>query len=168
MESISSKVWETTSVGYRMPYTLEQTRWDGKARNAIFESLDREIYRRVKSKGKAFEIWATLIEIHEGSTRVREQKYHLLHAKYDNFKMLEHECCNAMYSRLNVLIEDINALEISTLVEGDINRKILMLFSKPKYNIINSMLQKENLDGMEVSELIGEIHAHEMSVLGML
>ena len=30
------------------------------------------------------------------------------------------------------------------------------------------MLQKENLDGMEVSELIGEIHAHEMSVLGML
>ena len=99
---------------------------------------------------------------------MREQKYHLLRAKYDNFKMLGHESCNAMYSRLNVLIKDINALEISTLVEGDINRKILMLLPKPKYNIINSMLQKENLDGMEVSELIGEIRAHEMSVLGML
>ena len=43
-----------------------------------------------------------------------------------------------------------------------------MLLTKPKYNIINSMLQKEDLDGMEVSELIGEIRAYEMSVHGML
>ena len=110
MESISPEVWETASVGYRLPYTLEQTKWDRKACNAIFESLDREIYRRVKSKSKAYQIWATLVEIHEGSTRVREQKYHLLRAKYDNFKMLGHESCNAMYSRLNALIEEINAL----------------------------------------------------------
>ena len=74
MESISPELWEAASVGYAMPYTLEQSKWDGKARNAIFESLDREIYGRVKSKGKAFQFWATLIEIHEGSTRVREQK----------------------------------------------------------------------------------------------
>jgi hypothetical protein len=48
-----------------------------------------------------------------------------------------------------------------------INRKILMLLPKPKYNIINSMLQKEDLDKMEVVELVGEIRAHEMSVLGI-
>ena len=43
-----------------------------------------------------------------------------------------------------------------------------MLLPKPKYNIINSMLQKEDLDSMEVSELLGEIGAHEMSILGMV
>jgi hypothetical protein len=42
-----------------------------------------------------------------------------------------------------------------------------MLLPKLKYNIINSMLQKENLDKMEVVELVGEIRAHEMSVLGI-
>ena len=67
-----------------------------------------------------------------------------------------------------MLIEDINALEICHLQDGDINRKILMLLPKPKYSIITSMLQKENLDRMEVCELIGEIWAHEMSVLGIL
>jgi hypothetical protein len=30
-----------------------------------------------------------------------------------------------------------------------------MLLLKPKYNIINAMLQKENLDTMEVVELVG-------------
>ena len=42
-----------------------------------------------------------------------------------------------------------------------------MLRPKPKYNIINAMLQKENLDTMEVGELVGEIRAHEMGILGM-
>ena len=81
--------------------------------------------------------------------------------------MLAHENCNDMYSRLNVIVKDINALEVSKIDSGSINRKILMLLPKPKYNIINAMLQKENLDTMEVGELVGEIRAHEMSILGM-
>ena len=48
-----------------------------------------------------------------------------------------------------------------------INHKILTLLPKPKYNIINAMLQKENLDTLEVGELVGEIRAHEMGILGM-
>jgi hypothetical protein len=39
-----------------------------------------------------------------------------------------------------------------------------MLLPKPKYNIINVMLQKENLDTMEVVELVGEIRAHEIGM----
>ena len=115
----------------------------------------------------ASDIWKEVIEIHEGSTKVREQKYYLFRAKYDSFKMLAHENCNDMYSRLNVIVKDINALEVSKIDSGSINRKILMLLPKPKYNIINAMLQKENLDTMEVGELVGEIRAHEMSILGM-
>ena len=72
-----------------------------------------------------------------------------------------------MYSRLNVIVKDINALEVSKIYSGSINRKILMLRLKPKYNIINAMLKKENLDTMEVGEVVGEIRAHEMGILGM-
>jgi hypothetical protein len=106
-----------------------------------------------------------LIQLYEGSSKVREQKYHLIRAKYDEFKMLPNECCNDMFSRLNLIVKELNSLHISNLDKGMINRKILMLLPKPKYNIINSMLQKKDLDEMEVVELIGEIRAHEMSVL---
>ena len=53
-----------------------------------------------------------------------------------------------MYSRLNVLVKEINGLNLHKIKGGDINRKILMLLPKPKYNIINTMLQKEDLDSM--------------------
>jgi hypothetical protein len=98
---------------------------------------------------------------------VREQKYHLLRAKYDEFKMLPNECCNDMFSRLNLIVNELNSLNVSNLDKGMINCKILMLLPKPKYNIINSMLQKEDLDKIEVVELVGEIRAHEMSVLSI-
>ena len=42
-----------------------------------------------------------------------------------------------------------------------------MLLPNPKYNIINTMLQNENLDTMEVGELVGEILTHEMGILGI-
>jgi hypothetical protein len=106
-----------------------------------------------------------LIQLHEDSSKVREQKYHLIRAKYDEFKMFPNECCNDMFSRLNLIVKELNSLNVSNLDKGMINRKILMLLLKPKYNIINSMLQKEDLDEIEVVELVGEISAHEISVL---
>jgi hypothetical protein len=81
--------------------------------------------------------------------------------------MLPNECYNDMFSRLNLIVKELNSLNISNLDNRMINHKILMLLPKPKYNIINSMLQKEDLDEMEVVELVEEIRAHEMSVLGI-
>jgi hypothetical protein len=80
----------------------------------------------------------------------------LLRAKYDEFKMLPNECCNGMFSGLNLIVKELNSLNIFNLDKGMINRKILMLLPKPKYNIINSMLQKEDFDKMEVVELVGD------------
>jgi hypothetical protein len=91
----------------------------------------------------------------------------LLRAKYDDFKMLPNKCCNDMFSRLNLIMKKLNSLNIFNLDKGMINHKILMLIPKHKYNIINFMLQEEDLDEMEVVELVGEIRAHEMSVLGI-
>jgi hypothetical protein len=81
--------------------------------------------------------------------------------------MLPNECYNDIFSRLNLIVKELNFLNISNLYKGMINRKIFMLLLKPKYNIINSMLQKKDLDEMKVVELIGEIRAHEISVLGI-
>jgi hypothetical protein len=81
--------------------------------------------------------------------------------------MLPNECCNDTFSRLNLIVKELNSHNLSNLDNGMINRKILMLLSEPKYNIINSMLQKEDLDEIEVVELVGEIRAHEISVLGI-
>jgi hypothetical protein len=81
--------------------------------------------------------------------------------------MLFNECCNDMFSRLNLIVNEFNSLNVFNLEKGMINRKILMLLPKLKYNIINYMLQKKDLDEMKMVELVGEISAHEISVIGI-
>jgi hypothetical protein len=112
-------------------------------------------------------MWHQLIQLHEGSSKVHEQKYHLLRAKYDEFKMFPNKCYNDMFFCLNLIVKELNSLNVSNLNKGIINRKILMLLPKLKYNIINSILQKEDLDDKEVVELVEEIRTHQMSVLGI-
>jgi hypothetical protein len=115
-----------------------------------------------------------LFQLHEGSSKIREQNYHLLRDKYDEFKMLHNECYNNMFSRfnlnnmfshVNLIVKKLNSLNIFNLDKRMINRRICMILLKFKYNIINYMLQKEDLEKMKVVELVREIRAQEMSVL---
>ena len=73
-----------------------------------------------------------------------------------------------MYSRLNVLVEDINALEISPLSSSDVIRKILHSLHKPKYNIVTSLLYEKKIDTLEVGDVVGRIRSHEMFLIGKL
>ena len=67
---------------------------------------------------------------------------------------------------MNVLVEDINALEISPLSSSDIIRKILHSLHKSKYNIVTSLLYEKDLSTLQVSEVVGKIRSHEMFLLG--
>jgi len=80
--------------------------------------------------------------------------------------MLPSELVEQMYARLNVLVEDINALEISPLSSSDIIRKILHSLHKSKYNIVTSLLYEKDLSTLQVSEVVGKIRSQEMFLLG--
>jgi hypothetical protein len=157
LDILGPDVWNATKIDYIGALTPEQQKWNANARNAIIEGISEDIFVRIDNINLAHDMWLQLIQLHEGSCKVREQKYYLLRAKYDEFKMLPNKCCNDIFSHLNLIIKELNSLNVSNLDKEMINRKILMLLSKPKYNIINSMLQKEDLDEMEVVELVGEI-----------
>jgi hypothetical protein len=167
LDALSLDVWIATKTGYTGDLTPEQQKWNAKARNAIIEGISEDIFARIDNIDLAHDLWLQLIQLHESSSKVHEQKYHLLRAKYDEFNMFHNEYCNDMFSRLNLIVNELNSLNVSNLDKGMINRKILILLPKPKYNIINSMLQKEDLDKLKVVELVGEITTHKISVLGI-
>ena len=77
LDAIAPEVWLATKTGFTGTPTSKQLRWNVKTRNAIFEAISEKVFIRVNGMDLASDIWKELIEIHEGSTKVREQKYHL-------------------------------------------------------------------------------------------
>ena len=144
----------------------DHTKWNARAKNTLFDTISEKIFARVHSKKTAHEVWGELETIHVGSKKLHEEKYQVLKEKLNEFKMLPSELAEQMYARLSVLVEDINALEISSLSTSDIIRKILHSLHKPKYNIVTSLLYEKDLSTLQVSEVVGKIRSHEMFLMG--
>ncbi|XP_039787282.1 uncharacterized protein LOC120653649 [Panicum virgatum] len=146
---------------------LNPLAWENaRAKNALFDAIGEEIFARVHSKKTAHEVWEELETIHVGSKKLREEKYQVLKEKLNEFKIHPSELLEQIYTRLNVLIEDINALEISPLSTSDIIRKIFHSLHKPKYNIVTSLVYEKDLSTLQVNEVVGKIRSHEIFLLG--
>jgi hypothetical protein len=61
-------------------------------------------------------------------------------------------------------VNEINGLGVKNVEDGDINWKILQVLRKPDYDIIKTLLLKEDLENKKPNELINQIIAHEYSM----
>jgi hypothetical protein len=93
--------------------TESEAKWNVHVRNHFFEALDEELFDRVFALQTAHEEWMELKEIHVGNKKIREEKYELLKLELNEFKMKDDEGVEKMYSRMGVLIQSINALDVT-------------------------------------------------------
>jgi hypothetical protein len=112
----------------------------------------------------ANEIWLKLHELHDGTSNVREQKHCLVLNEYISFAMKENELVRDMYSRLNLVINELNSIGINKLGDADIVRKIISLLLQQRYGSIVTLLRNlEDLSQMTPTIVVGKIAAFEMS-----
>jgi hypothetical protein len=105
-----------------------------------------------------------LHEIHDVTSNVREQKHCLVLNEYNSFAMNDNELVRDMYSRLNLIINELNSIGINKLGDADIVRKIISLLPQPRYGSIITILHNmEDLSTMTPTIVIEKIVALEMS-----
>jgi hypothetical protein len=67
-----------------------------------------------------------------------------------------------MYTRLNVLVEDLNALGLTQMSQSDVARRILSVLPVEKYGHIVTVLHQSDLSTATPTQVLGKINAHEM------
>ena len=82
--------------------------------------------------------------------------------KLNSFEMLPKESANEMYSRLNVLVEEVNGLGLTQMQPSDVVRKILSVLSIDKYGHIVTVLHQGDLSTATPTQILRKINAHEM------
>jgi hypothetical protein len=100
--------------------------------------------------------------LHEGTRSEREERYHIAMRKLNSFEMLANENANAMYSRLNILVEEVNGLGLIQISQPNVVRKILSVLPIDKYGHIVTVLHQMDLSVATPTQILGNINAHEM------
>jgi hypothetical protein len=123
-----------------------------------------DIFNQVFTLKTANEIWLKLHELHDDTSNVREQKHCLVLNEYNSFAMKDDELVKDMYSRLNLIINELNSIGINKLGDVDIVRKIISLLPQQRYGSIITILHNmEDLSTMTPTIVIRKIAAFEMS-----
>ena len=103
-------------------------------------------------------------ELHDDTSNVREQKHCLVLSEYNSFVTKDNELVRYMYSRLNLIIDELNSIGINKLGDVDIVRKIISLLPQQRYGSIITILHNmEDLSTMTPTIVIEKIAAFEMS-----
>ena len=86
-------------------------KWNAKARNTIFTGLYKDVFNRMRNHKDAHALCSDICALHEGTKSEHEEHYHLIMKKLNFFEMLPKKSANEIYSRLNVLVEEVNGLD---------------------------------------------------------
>jgi hypothetical protein len=102
--------------------TKKEKQFDVIDKSIILSSLDVGVFNRVFNCENALELWKSIKEQNEGSKEVANERYSCLLEEFNSFKQLANENVEFLYSRLNVLVNEINALGVKDITDLNIKR----------------------------------------------
>jgi len=122
LKSIDNKTWKVVLKGWEHPVVLDkdghktkvlklEEEWtapedelalaNSKALNALFNGMDKSMFRLIKKCNVAKDAWEILRTTHEGTSKVKSSRIQLLTTKFEGLKMQEDETIHDYY--MNVL-----------------------------------------------------------------
>ncbi|XP_047322865.1 uncharacterized protein LOC124926640 [Impatiens glandulifera] len=83
---------------------------DNHCRSHIFKSLDRNTFGKVRECRTAKEAWETVIQLHEGNERTKENKILVATQKFENIKMRLGETMKEFSDRFTSVVNELSTL----------------------------------------------------------
>jgi hypothetical protein len=164
LEVVNLGVWRVTHKGMKPPKNPEklttseekEIHLNARAKNCLYESRSTENFNQVFTLNTANEIWLKLHELHDDTSNVREQKHCLVLNDYNSFAMKGNELVTDKYSRLNLIMNELNSIGVNKLGDANIVRKIISLLPQQRYGSIITILHNmEDLNTMTPTILNG-------------
>ena len=116
LRSVDSRTWKSVVTGWEHPTVIDKDNvvslkpegeWsktedefalgNHKALNALYNGVDKNMFRLIKRCTQAKEAWEILRTTQEGTSKVKNSRLQMLTTKFENLKMKEDETVHDFY-----------------------------------------------------------------------
>jgi len=184
LKSIDSKTWKAVMKGWEHPVALDadgnmttflkpEEEWtnaedelalgNSKALNALFNGVDKNMFRLIKQCIVAKDAWEILRTAHEGITKVKSARLQLLTTKFENLKMQEDEKYMIFYMNILDIANSFDSLG-EKLTDEKLVRKILRFLPQRFDMKVIAIEEAQDISNMKVDELIGSLQNFEIVI----
>src|SRR3954468_9997438 len=182
LKSVNSKAWRAVNKGWEHPVNTDkdgnktlkpEEDWDkdeealalgnSKALNALFNGIDKNIFRLVHHCELAKDVWDILKTTHEGTSKVKMSRLQLLTTKFENLRMRDDESIKDFYMNLLDIANTSGALG-EKMSDEKLVRKILRSLPKRFDMKVTAIEEAQDISKMKVEELIGSLQTFETGI----
>ncbi|KAI9191241.1 hypothetical protein LWI28_005681 [Acer negundo] len=133
---------------------------DMKAKNYLFQAINRSILETILSKDTAKSIWDSLKQKYQGTAQVQRAHRQALQKEFEMLNMKMGESVNEYFARTLAMV---NKLRVNKGMMGDVAviEKILRSIT-PKFDYVVCYIEESNdLDVLTIYELQSSLLVHE-------
>jgi hypothetical protein len=136
---------------------------DLKAKNYLFQAIDRPILETILSKETSKDIWDFMKNKYQGSTRVKRAQLQALRRDFETLQMKVGESVTNYYAR-TMEISNKMRFDYEKMDDGVIVEKILRYLA-PKYDyVVCSIEESKDIDTLSLDELQSSLLVHEQKM----
>ncbi|GAU16533.1 hypothetical protein TSUD_167640 [Trifolium subterraneum] len=136
---------------------------DLKAKNYLFQSIDRTIIETILDKSSSKAIWDSMKQKFQGSTKVKRAQLQALRGEFEILRMKEDESVSSYFGRVLSTVNKMKiqgeAVEQSTVVE-----KILRSMTSKFNYVVCAIEESNNVETLSIDELQGSLLVHEQKM----
>ncbi|XP_076926147.1 uncharacterized protein LOC143589199 [Bidens hawaiensis] len=133
---------------------------DLKARNYLFQSIDKHTLKTIAQKNTAKHIWDAMKIKYQGSARVKRAQLQRLRREFETLEMKTGESITDYFGKVMVISNDMRVYG-EDMSDVKIVEKILRTLTK-NFNFVVCLIEEsKDLDEMTVDELQSSLLVHE-------
>lgn len=137
---------------------------DLKAKNYLFQSIDKTTLKTIMQKETAKQLWDSMKVKHQGSARVKRAQLQRLRRTFETLEMKNGEAVTAYFARV---METANDMRICGEVMDDVKivEKILRSLTDNFNYVVCSIEESKDIDSLTVDVLQASLQIHESKVI---
>ncbi|GKV47061.1 hypothetical protein SLEP1_g53999 [Rubroshorea leprosula] len=133
---------------------------DLKAKNYLFQAIDRTILETILCKDTSKQIWDSMKKKYQGTTKTKRQQLQALRSEFEILRMKDGETVTDYFSKTMAIVNKLRTHGDKTQ-DVTVVEKILRSMT-PKYNFVVCAIEEANdLDEMSLEELESSLLVHE-------
>ncbi|CAL1409822.1 unnamed protein product [Linum trigynum] len=168
----SKEYWNVVHEGFQEPAvgatlsaaeskTLDDMRLkDLKAKNYLFNSIDKSILKTITKKATAKELWDSMKLKCQGSARVQKAQLQALRRTFEVLEMRDGETVSAYFNRVMTVANDMRNCG-EEMSDGKIVEKILRTLTERFNYVVCSIEESNDIDQLTVDGLQSSLVVHE-------
>ena len=133
---------------------------DLKAKNYLFQAIDRSILETIMNKDTSKNIWDSLKQKYQGTTRVKRAQLQAHRKEFEILHMKTGESVNEYFAK-TLTIANKMRLHGEKLIDVLVIEKILRSMTSKFDYVVCSIEESHDLDSMSIDELQSSLLVHE-------